>query len=275
MKTYCVLGTKIVPLKQARLALNDLGVLRGYGVFDFLRTFNGKPFLFDEHFARFERSAKLIGLSVPVSKATVSRIIRQLMKKNHVKDASLRLVVTGGPTPDGMTRTKPVFYILCEDLYTLPDSVFTKGAKLITQEYMRPFPSGKTTHYLMAMTLQEKKRKGGALEILYVSGGQVYEASTSNIFIVSKGVLITPKSSVLPGITRMLAIRLAREQKIKVVERPVSVKELFTVDEVFLTATNKDIAPIVSIDGKKVGGGVVGPITKKLLAAYRAYTRSF
>jgi len=275
MKSYCVLGTRILPLKEARLPLNDLGVLRGYAVFDFLRTFNGKPFLFDEHFTRFERSAKLIGLSVPVSKATVARLIRELMKKNRVKDASLRLVLTGGPTPDGMTRTKPTFYILCEDLYALPSSVFTKGAKLITQEYLRPFPSGKTTHYLMAMTLQEKKRRAGALEILYVRDGRVYEASTSNIFIVSKGVFITPKDSVLPGITRILTIRLARALKIKTVERPVLVKELFTADEVFISATNKDIAPIVAVDGKRVGKGVVGPITKKLLMAYRAYTRSF
>jgi len=275
MKQYCVFGSHIIPLSKAGLPLNDLGILRGYAVFDFLRTYNGKPFLFNEHWARFKRSAHLVGLSIPIAKSVALQLMVRLMKKYGVKNASFRLVLTGGSTINGMTSTAPLFYILYESLHTLPASVYTKGAKLITQEYLRPFPGAKTTHYLMAITLQGKKRRASAVEVLYVHNKLVYEASTSNIFIISKGALVTPKDSVLPGITRALVIKLARTLKLKIVERPVLVKELFTADEVFITATNKELTPIVAVDRREVGGGVPGPVTQQLLRAYRQYCSSY
>lgn len=275
MKPYCVFGTKIIPLERAGLALNDLGVLRGYGVFDFLRTYNGKPFLFEEHWRRFCASAKLLGLSVPVSGVKARSLIEALLKKNGNKEASIRLVLTGGVALQGMHPSRPVFYILEEPLYQFPPSVFRKGAALITEEYMRLFPSAKTTNYIRAVALQKKKRAARAVEILYISDGLVYEGATSSLFLVSRGTLITPVEGVLPGITRTLVIRLAKKRDIPVVMRPIRVRELWGAEEIFLTATNKDVTPVVTIDGRSVGGGKPGPITLALLEDYRSFTQEY
>ncbi len=275
VKPYCYLDGKIVPLAKARLSLSDLGVLRGYGVFDFLRTYNGKPFYFHEHFARFKRSADIIGLNVPVGEVMVRDLITKLCRKNRVADASIRMVLTGGETKDGFGMTSPSFFILMEDLYQFSESVFTKGAKIITHEYERSFPRAKTTNYSTALALKTKKERAGAVEILYTKNKLVLEASTSNIFLVKNGRISTPEDGVLHGITRGIVLALTRELGIPHACRPVRVSELAIADEVFLTATNKDVTPIVSIDGKKVGKGTVGPVTKQLLTAYRALTRTY
>lgn len=188
---------------------------------------------------------------------------------------SFRLVLTGGPTPDGISWRKPVFYILAEDLYTLPPSVFSKGAALITHEHLRQFPHAKTTNYLTAVSLQPEKRRKKAIEILYTESGTVFEASTSNIFMVHRGKLITPNHAVLPGVTARVVAALAHKAGLIVLSRRVSVRELMNADEVFLTATNKDVAPIVCIDGKKIGVGRVGPTTRYLMELYRAYTAGY
>lgn len=143
MKKYCYANGKIVELAKARVAPNDIGLIRGYSVFDFLRTENGKLFLFPEHFARLNRSAKMLDLKVPISEANCQKILKQLLKKNKVTDASFRMVLTGGPTTDGMTVIKPNFFILVEDLYNYPAATFTKGGKIITYEHQRLFPEAK------------------------------------------------------------------------------------------------------------------------------------
>jgi len=275
VKPYCYLNGKIVPLAKAGLSLSDLGILRGYGVFDFLRTYNGKPFYFHEHFARFRHSAEIIGLKVPVGEAVVRDLITELCKKNRVSDASIRMVLTGGETKDGFSMIRPSFFILIEDLYQFPASVFTKGAKIITHEYERSFPRAKTTNYSTALMLKTKKERAGAVEILYTKNKLVLEASTSNIFLVKNGRISTPEDGVLHGITRGIVLALAQKLGIPHTCRAVRVSELSIADEVFLTATNKDVTPIVSVDGKKVGKGTVGPVTKQLLDAYQELTKSY
>ena len=275
MKKYCWFGGRVLPLSKAALSLSDVGILRGYAVFDFLRTFNTVPFHLKEHFERFQHSAKLIGLTVPSTLPRVERALARLQKANSGGDMSFRLVLTGGPTSDGMSWERPIFYILAEELYTLPASVFSKGGALITHEHLRQFPHAKTTNYVTAVSLQPTKRRKKALEILYTERGDVYEASTSNIFMVRRGKLITPNHAVLPGITQRVVTALAKAAQIPITTRRVTMRELLSADEVFLTATNKDVAPIVRIDGKRIGEGRVGPITIRLMALYRAYTRAY
>lgn len=271
-----------MPTEKASVALNDLGVLRGYGVFDFLKTVNGKLFLWTEHWQRFLNSAKSLGLKVPVGESEVKKIIAELLEKNlpgrqagKVQDASIRLILTGGPTADGMTVSKPNFCILIEALYMYPPKVFTHGAKVMTHEYLRTVPGSKTTNYITAVSLQPKKKEAGAIEILYTHRGRVLECSTSNFFIVKKGKLITPKVDILYGTIRNVVMNLAQEAGYKVEEREMKVGELKTADEAFLTATNKDITPIVQIDEQKVNDGKVGPVTKKLMADLAAYIKNY
>ena len=246
------------------MAVNDLGVLRGYGVFDFLKTVNGKLFLWKEHWQRFQNSAKSLGLKVPVGEPEVKKIIANLFKKNKCTDASIRLLLTGGPTEDGMTVTKPVFSILIEDLYFYPKKYFQTGARVITHEYLRLVPGSKTTNYITAVRLQKDKHKAKAVEILYTHQGRVLECATSNFFIVKEGKIITPKLDILYGTTRNVIMTLAKKAGYEVEEREMKIEELYTADEAFLTATNKDIMPIVVVDSQKINQGGVGPVTHEL-----------
>ncbi len=268
MKKYCYCNGKIQALAKARVAPNDIGLLRGYAVFDFLRTEHGKLFLFDEHFTRFEHSAKTLDLKVPLKAEACLKIIKQLLKRNKLKDASFRLGLTGGPTDDGMSFNKPSFFILVEDLYNFPDQVFTKGGKLITFEHQRQWPEAKTTNYLTAIKLKKAKKKAGAIEILYLAKGKVLEASTSNFFIFKGHTLVTPQANILAGTIRAIVINLAKKLGFSVEERDLFVGELAEANEAFITATNKKITPIVAIDEVRISDGQVGEKTKRLMAAF-------
>ena len=140
------------------------------------------------------------------------------------------------------------------------------------REHGRQFMSYKTTNYIQAVLLQKERKEAGALEILYSFGGRVLECSTSNFFIVKNGRLITPKDDILLGITRKVTIDLARPS-IKIEERPLGIEETFAADEAFLTSSFKEIVPVVAIDGKKIGGGKVGPITKKLMGSFHRFAK--
>lgn len=271
MKNYCYFDGKIVDIRKPHLPLDDIGVLRGFGVFDFFRIYNSKPFLLDEHYKRFVNSAKLIGFKLPISKDKLEVVLQSLLKKNKMKDAHVRMVLTGGRVKDGILPSKPTFYILFEERKDLPHNLYTKGASLMVYEHQRLLPQAKTTNYFQAVQLQAERQRLGAIEILYVDKGKVLEAATSNIFIVKKGVVITPKDNVLYGITRNLVIRLAKKEKLKVVERDIKVDELYKADEVFLSATNKKVLPIVKINGKKIGNGRPGDITLRLLERYEEF----
>lgn len=258
----CYMGT-YAPLSKLRIAPNDLGVLRGYGAFDFLRTFNGKPFMLNEHVARFQRSAKRMGLVIP-SAAKLKEIANELIRRNGFPETAIKFVITGGPSEDGVTLSgKPTFYALATPTALPPSDRYTKGVHLRTHEYMRVLPETKTLNYLVSVQKQKELARAGVLELLYVCDGAVLECSSSNVFIVKNQVLITPKSDILPGTTKMLVLKLAK-RKYKVDERRVSVKELKTADEVFITASNKAVMPVVKIDSYKIGNGKPGPVSQHL-----------
>lgn len=280
MKKYCYANGKIGDISKPQIRLNDLGVLRGVGIFDFVKVTGGVPLFWRDHLARFRRSAKTIGLSVPLSDDQLTRLAKSLLAKNKLKEGSLRLLLTGGESDNGFDKpTKPTLAILVDEAHLLPAKIWKQGGKLITVDHQRFWPEAKTTNYLLAIKLQTAKRQAGAVEILYVSRGLVLEASTSNLFYVKDGAIRTPGSSVLPGITRGAVIKLARKLGYPVTERDLSLNELWQADEIFITASNKEILPIVKIDDRPIGDGRPGPVTLKLLAAYRElvadYVRKF
>lgn len=285
LKKYIWINGKIEPAKKPVVLVNDIGFLRGYGVFDFMRTYNGKIFRYPEHYRRFVNSAKLLGLKVTIKEKDLEQIIYKLIKKNGLKDASVRLLMTGGPAIDGLSFNPqtPTFVILIEDIYELSTKLFKNGAKLITFDYQRLIPEAKNLNYIWAVKLQAEKKKRGAIEILYTSSGEILECSTSNFFLVKKGKVITTRAGILHGITRQVVMELARKLKLEVVERPIKVSELKTADEAFITATNKNILPIIKIDLStplktstlKIGSGVPGPITKTLLTKFEELIKSY
>lgn len=273
MSDYCYLSKKYLKLNQTKIAVTDIGVLRGYGVFDFLRTYNKKPFLLDEHLKRFKNSARILGLKLPATKVQLTKIIFQLLKKCPRPEANIRMVLTGGQTINGLDYDyeKPTLFIYTDKCSYLPEKIYRQGAKLITDEFSREFSKAKTLNYIRAVYLQKIKKQKGALEILYTHDNKIFEGTTSNFFIFRDNKLITPKDGVLLGITRNLVIKLAKP-KFKIVEREIKINELKLCDEAFITASNKEIVPIVKINNLKISNGKVGKRTAWLMNAYKNYT---
>ncbi|NQU77516.1 aminotransferase class IV [Candidatus Falkowbacteria bacterium] len=269
---YCYLNGKIIPLSKAALSPKDLGILRGYGVFDFLRTYNGKPFLLKEHLARFKNSARILNLKIPISQEKLEAVIKKLIKKNKFKESNTRIVLTGGPAEDGLTYNpkNTTLYILNWPYHAPPPSFYTKGVKLITHEYQRQTPRAKVLNYAPAIALQEKKKKASAVETLYTQGSDLLEAAMSNFFIFKKDTLITPKDNILFGTTRNFTIKIARGH-FKIEQKRVLKKELNFATEAFITSTTTDILPVVRIDNKIVASGKVGKNTKFLMSLFKEY----
>lgn len=276
MKKYFSLNGKVQEINKPAVQVNDIGLLRGYGVFDFMCTYNGRIFHWEDHFKRFAGSARALGLKISVSQETIKRQIYSLAKKNHCgkDDYSIRLVLTGGPTDDGMTYKKPTLAILLEDIYDFPKKLYRDGAKMMSFDYQRLLPESKNNNYIWAIRLIGAREKKGAIEILFTASGKILEGATSNFFIFKGATLITPKNSILKGITRKLVLKLARG-KFKVEEREVKVSELDSASEAFITGTNKLIMPVVQVDGHKIGHGKVGENTKWLMGKFREYTEKY
>lgn len=262
----CYLNGKYVPLSQAQISILDIGLLRGLSIFDFLRCYNGRLFLPDFHFQRFHNSAKAVGLKIPLSDEAIKKIILQLLAKNKLKEATAKIFLTGGESPDGLSFNlkTPTFFIIVSPAPAYPKSLFEKGAKLITHNHQREKAVAKTSNYLTLLSLKKQKEKSGALEILYTSNGLILEGATSNFFLIKNKVLITAKNNVLLGTRRRLILQLAKN-KFKVEERPVKISELKNCDEAFICSTTRNIVPIVKIDNLKIGNGRVGPVTKELM----------
>lgn len=265
---FYFLNGKIVKEKHATISINDLGLLRGYGIFDVLRTYNGKPFLLKEHLARFFTSSKEVNLKVPYTKADIIKHISQLLKKNKHPEALIKIVLTGGESPDGMTPgNNPTFMIITKKMLPVKKELFTKGVKLITYEHERFMPSAKTLNYIHLMKSYPRLKKEKAFTLLYVSKGRISEGATCNIFMFKKGTLVTPNSEILNGITREFVLRLT-EKHFPIQKRKVRLKELLLADEAFITLTTKGIIPVVKIDNYKIGNGKPGPKTKTLIKLF-------
>lgn len=274
-KKYYFFQNKIKEAKNVRLNPNDLGLLRGYGVFDFLRTFQGKPFLLSEHLKRFQNSARLLNLKIPVyNQNGLKQIVSRLLSKNRFKEATVRLVLTGGVSKDSLSvNCQPSFFIMVEPLYPFPQEYYTKGIKLITLEYQREIPRAKTLNYLFALKNQPQMQKAQAQEMLYISQGNVLECSMSNFFIFKNNTLITPQEDILLGTTRNLVLKLARPQ-FKIQERRIRVNELKQAQEAFITATLKEVMPVIKIDHLKIRKGKVGEKTKIIMNLLKEYIGS-
>ncbi|NTW14152.1 MAG: hypothetical protein HGA31_03925 [Candidatus Moranbacteria bacterium] len=276
MKNVCYLNGTILPLEDAVISPRDLGFLRGYAVFDVMPVVNGKPFLFEDHWRRLERSASDLGMRIRLSPDKAKEVMDHLIRRHEYEAMTVRTVVSGGPSDNGFTPEKhETMCIMIEEAVPLPHQLYEKGGKIITLEFFRDLPSSKTTSYIIPIRERERKVREGAVEILYVHSGEVLEASTSNFFIVKNGVIRTAKDGVLSGITRSLAIRLAQAQGIPVDEETIMESDLESCDEAFITASNKMVLPIVDVDGKMIGDGLPGPITKRVMEAYDRFVKTF
>ena len=261
MKFFAING-EITPVAKAQLHVSDLAFLRGYGLFDFFRVKGGVPLFLEDYLARFYRSAELLGLDVPLSKADLEALISGLLEANGEPDTNVRLLLTGGYSDDGFTPAKPNLVVLQHERKDYDPKLFEQGAKLITHEYVRDLPEVKSINYMAAVRLIPAMKRAEAIEVLYHSNGRVAETSRANVFIVNQeGVLVTPAEGILEGITRKRMLELA---EIEVETRAMTLEEVRAAREVFITSTTKGAMPIVQIDGQKIGNGKPGEVTKRL-----------
>ena len=260
-----------VTTEKATISVFDLSVIRGFGIFDFLRTYHKKPFKLSEHIDRLFNSAKQLGITVPKTKSQIEKIVHEGIKKNSYRECIARIVVTGGVSPDGISKNEnSTFAVLFTEATDYPKSYYTQGVKIISREFERAFPHAKSLNYLTAVNVLSEAKKENAIEVLYLDRNRhILEGTTSNFFAVVGGKLITPKEGILRGITRAVVIELARKLKIPVIESDLLYSQIELFDEAFITASNKEVMPVVRIDGKKVGSGEVGTISRRLISEYR------
>lgn len=264
---------KFLEESEAKIDIDDLGLLRGYGIFKNIRTYNKKPFLLDMHLEVLFDSAEKINLNIPYSKSEITRIIRKLLILNRHKESVIRIVVTGGSSDDGMFPTgKPTFFIT-NKLLIVKKEIIEHGVKLITYEHQRNLPQVKTLDYLNLIIMKDRLKKEKAHSLLLIKRGIVLEGAVSNIFVIMEGKIYTPKKNVLKGVTRNFVIRLATKNKYQIVEGEIKLQQLLNSDEVFITGTTYGIIPVVQIDNKRINKGKVGPVTRKLVSLYSTYIK--
>jgi len=268
---------QFVEESEARLPVTDLAVLRGYGIFDFLRTYNGIPFHLNDHLLRLERSARLIGLPLPHSASAIAEIVRETLARNSYPESNIRIVVTGGASQDGISPgNSQRLLVMISPVKPMPDDWYTKGAAIITCHVERFMPGAKSINYIPAILCQNEARSRGAVEAVYVDrDGYLLEGTTSNLFVVRGDTVITPPCDrVLPGITRQVVLELAKKE-FAVLERRVHVDELRLLDEAFLASSVKEVVPVVTVDAVSIGNGRPGGTTVRIMELFREYTAAY
>jgi len=267
---------------DAKISVFDHGLLYGDGVFEGIRVYDGYVFKLDDHLNRLYESAKSIELNVPLSKTEFKEAILEILRKNKLKDAYLRVVVTRGIGDLGLNPTscpKPSIIIIADYLAPLFEG---KNATAIIASTRRNAitavnPMIKSLNYLNNVLARIEANKAEANEAIMLNqNGTIAEGTGDNVFIVKNGKLITPPATAgaLEGVTRRVIMKLAQEEGIDVSEREISAHELYNADEAFLTGTAAEVAPLVEVDGKKIGSGKCGPVTTRLIEKFKAIRKT-
>ena len=274
MNNLCYVNGEIKSTNEGAIGITYLALQRGYGVFDFGRTYNGKLFHFNDNIERFHRSASELHLKLPLSDQEIREIAVHLIQESDLRIPSIRLILTGGYSYSSPPLENPNFIIIAEELPTYPAEVYSRGAKVITVAYQRELPHVKSINYLNAIRLEPLKHEKKAFDILYYSQSGISECPRSNFFAFFGDTLVTPVEHILHGVTRKLILQLAAK-RFPVEERMFSINELEVADEAFVTSTSKRVIPITRIDDKKIGSGAVGDRTRAIMQLFDDYTAGY
>jgi D-alanine transaminase len=271
------LNGQFLPIDQASISVLDRGFLFGDGVYEVIPAYGGHLFRLEEHLQRLQNSLQGIQLTNPLSKQQWIDVLNQLLQKNDGEDQSVYLQVTRGVAakrdhvfPDEIHAT---VFIMCSELNSARREDLQPGVSAITLDDIRWRACDiKATSLLANIMLRQQAKDEGAVEAILIRDGMATEGAASNIFIVSKGILLTPPKShfLLPGITRDLVLDLARENNIACEERDISEAELRNASEIWMTSSTKEVVPIVELDGKSVGNGQYGSIWDAMIDIYQA-----
>ncbi len=276
------LDGKLVDEADAKVSVFDHGLLYGDGVFEGIRVYDGRAFELEAHLRRLYESAKVIRLEVPMEKSELVGAIKKTVEANGIVDGYIRLLVTRGAGTLGLNPflcKNSKLIIIADNIQLYPEELYKTGMKIISATTVRNHPLAippqvKSLNYLNNIIAKIEALDNDVPEaIMYNHEGYVAEATGDNVFIVRDGVIYTPpvEAGALEGITRNLVIRLAKEENLEMVEKNLTRCDLYICDEFFLTGTAAEVIGIVEIDGRTVGEGKPGPITKRLREKFFEY----
>ena len=267
------LNGKFVTEEELLISPRDLGYVRAYAVTDFLVTYNHQPFRLSDHIERLFTSAEIIGLSIPWTREQIALWVKETLEKNN-KDTekSVKTIISGGMSHSMYPAEIPTIVIIVSPRMRKPDSDYEKGIKVQAINYKRPFPEAKHTHYVEAIKELTKLRNTGINDLIFYDSSQVFEASGCSLFALIDNKLMTAKSNVIDGITRKVLLEIL-QLPISIEVRNFTFDELMQASEVFVTGSNSEVRGVVEINGKLVGDGKVGAITKEVLKQYREYIK--
>lgn len=260
---YVSVNNELFLAEDARIGVSDLALQRGYGIFDYLKVIDNRPVFLEDHFDRFYNSAKEMYLEVGLTRAQLKKAIAELVQKNGVATSGIKLLLTGGYSEDGYSMGKPNLILLQYPLDMQEENEFDTGLKLVTYNHQRQLPFIKTIDYLMAVRLHPFMKENNAADVLYHNNGAVTECPRANFFVVTDNEILTPKTNILKGITRSKVLNF-KIDGYSILERDFSLAGLDNVKEAFITSTTKYAYPVSVIDGKPIGDGRIGPVTKQV-----------
>ena len=276
---------RVFDQEHAVVSVFDHGFLYGEGVYETLRTYNGQPFLFDRHMRRLRKSAEMLTLAVPITNTEIEARFRETVRAAGLGDspsreAYIRILVTRGVgelSYDPAACPTPSIVVIVKPHVAPPAEVFERGVKVALVEIVRNHPGSvspliKSNNLLNnALAMQEAFRRGGFEGVMRNYRGELAECTQSNLFIVKSGAALTPPidAGLLPGITREFLFEIGGEAAIPVREAVLKDADLLGADEAFLTSSTREVVPIVQVDDRRIGAGIPGPITRRLLDGFR------
>ena len=276
---------KLYDKENAKISVYDHGLLYGDGVFEGMRSYGGRVFRLAEHIDRLWDSAKAIWLEIPMTKAEMTKAVNDTLAVNDIKDGYVRLVVTRGVGTLGLDPNKcatPSIIIIADHIALYPDELYQKGLEIVTVSVPRTHPTAlspriKSLNYLNNILAKIEGMQAGCIESLMLNHkGEIAECTGDNIFLVRGGRISTPPvdAGILEGITRNAVIGLAREAGIEVSEVALTKYDAYVADEIFLTGSAAEVIPVVKLDGRAIGDGKPGPMTRDLTARFKKLARN-
>lgn len=284
MSRVVYINGDFVPEEDARITVYDHGLLYGDGAFEGIRVYSGKVFKLREHIQRLYRSAHALMINLPISQEEMVDVVLRALRTNGISDGYVRITITRGVGLglDPRVCKTPTIIVMTDKLSLYPDEMYRDGLHVVTVSTRVPVPQsleprikslGKYVCNIQAKL--EANRVGAGEGLMLNIQGYVAEATGDNIFIVRNGELVTPPpyAGILEGITRNTVIDLARKMGIPVEERLFTLFDVYTADECFLTGTAAEVIPVVKVDGRTIGSGKPGELTKQLIEAFHSLTR--
>ncbi len=286
MDKWVFLNGDLVPCEKAHVSIYDHGFLYGDGAFEGIRAYNGKPFKLKEHVDRLYDSLKALWIDLPYGPEQFAANIENLVELNEVKDGYIRVTVSRGVTlgldPKNI-RTEPTVVISTDKLALYPQSAYENGLEVVTvatriadPHILEPRIKSLGKYVCNIQAKIEANHVGAGEGLMLTGDGYVAECTGDNVFYAKDSVVYTPPAylGILEGITRQTVISLLVEMGVEVCEEVFTRFDLYTADESFLTGTAAEVIAMVKLDGRKIGDGKPGPITKRVTAEFRGYVAS-